>query len=263
MGLFRKKEPAESEPGPAEPGPEIEMEKARADLAGVERDVVKKYSELTALSEKLDRVKTEYDTTVGSLMSERKALAEAKKEAALLEEARGGLAEGVEQKRAQLDQAEIDLGDRKGRIEELDRAHAALAGIKEEADRGRAELHDINRRILESQSALDRARASQAEAEAELHNSGEGLKSARDEVKKLSQERDTMRAEIDLAKKEMKVVRGQMESASEGGAKQHVVEAASAMVSSLTQRLATAERELGVIKKVLERERRERGQDSE
>ena len=60
-----------------------------------------------------------------------------------------------------------------------------------------------------------------------------------------------------MVKKEMKFIANELNATGTKIAEKHVVEAASAVVASMSQKLKAAENELNIVKKVLEKERKE------
>ncbi|MDX1533774.1 MAG: hypothetical protein R3230_06195, partial [Nitrosopumilaceae archaeon] len=109
----------------------------------------------------------------------------------------------------------------------------------------------------ESQSILDQVKEKQKQAEIELQNTSERLKNARSEMQNLASQSESKQSEIGLAKKEMSFIASELSSAGAKNAEKHVVEAASAVVASMSQKLKAAQNELEILKKVLEKERQE------
>ena len=232
------------------PGREKIMGDRQTELGAIEKEILKKRAALTSLFDKLGSVKEEYENAVDNLMDTKKRRNDKRKEVELLTQQQQRLLEQIGSAHLRLDAANIEIMEKKKITAELDKAGVVLAETKSEIAKSQSHADRIREKIIGSQSALDQIVARQQQAEIDLEKTADLLKGAKFEIANL----DSIRAGQSSTMEEKNI---QEPAVTDKAADKQVVEAASAVVASMTQKLRTAEKELAIIKKVLENERRE------
>ncbi len=269
MGFFRKKsaddalKSAESSAAkPAESSPtdeQIRMESQRKQIDSLDVEIGQKRKEVSSLEElvntkqdlrksieeKLADVRKEYDSAVGTLMSTKKELNEKRRNArsatAELENVQDRLtgiiadtasAETIRRKKDdELKSIERQHGKVKAQIAEMERAKSLLEEMKGEITSQQDKNANLNTRIAESEKILQKLEKEKKSALEAVLNTEKSLKAP----------------PVALADNAKNPPLPESKS---------VIEAASAVVASMTQKLRSAENELTVVKNLLQKERK-------
>ena len=235
MGFFgRKKEEENKKDDESILKGELETE-----VEQLQREFRIKQEEITKITEKIETVKSEYDTTVSNLMSIKKEFNQKKMELDIVQREYRETREKIKNSQ--------QIKDTKS-INEFNKTEKEFKKIKEELDKMTKEYEKIKNEITKGQTNLHGIRKQQVEVGKELDEANSRLYNAKEELNKKDKFQDTSIL-TPKEKKDMKV-ESQTSKNSAG-----VIEAASIVVGSLKSKLTTAQKELEQIQGLLEEER--------
>ena len=235
MGFFgRKKEEENKKDDESILKGELETE-----VEQLQREFRIKQEEITKITEKIETVKSEYDTTVSNLMSIKKEFNQKKMELDIVQREYRETREKIKNSQ--------QIKDTKS-INEFNKTEKEFKKIKEELDKMTKEHEKIKNEITNGQTSLHGIRKQQVEVGKELDEANSRLYNAKEELNKKEKFQDTS-VLTPKEKKDMKV-ESQTSKNSAG-----VIEAASIVVGSLKSKLTTAQKELEQIQGLLEEER--------
>ena len=198
-----------------------------------------KQTEITEITEKIQTVKEEYDTTVSNLMSVKKEFNQKKMELDLVQREHREIREKI--KNAQ------QIKDTKS-INEFNKTEKEFKKIKEELDKMIKEQKEIKNEITKGQTTLHGVRKQQIEVGKELDEANSRLYNAKEELNKKDQFQDT---EILTPKEKHEIKDNTLNEKTNAG----IIEAASVVVGSLKSKLTTTQKELEKMQGLLEEER--------
>ena len=234
MGFFSKKK--EEDKKDEESILKVELE---TEVEQLQKEFRIKQEEITKITEKIETVKTEYDTTVSNLMSIKKEFNQKKMELDVVQREYRETREKIKNSQ--------QIKDAKS-INEFNKTEKEFKKIKEELDKMTKEHEKIKNEITNGQTSLHGIRKQQVEVGKELDEANSRLYNAKEELNKKEKFQDTS-VLTPKEKKDMKV-ESQTSKNSAG-----VIEAASIVVGSLKSKLTTAQKELEQIQGLLEEER--------
>ena len=235
MGFFSKKKEEEDKKD-EESILKVELE---TEVEQLQKEFRIKQEEITKITEKIETVKTEYDTTVSNLMSIKKEFNQKKMELDIVQREYRETREKIKNSQ--------QIKDTKS-INEFNKTEKEFKKIKEELDKMTKEHEKIKNEITNGQTSLHGIRKQQVEVGKELDEANSRLYNAKEELNKKDKFQDTS-VLTPKEKKDMKV-ESQTSKNSAG-----VIEAASIVVGSLKSKLTTAQKELEQIQGLLEEER--------
>ena len=235
MGFFSKKKEEEDKKD-EESILKVELE---TEVEQLQKEFRIKQEEITKITEKIETVKTEYDTTVSNLMSIKKEFNQKKMELDIVQREYRETREKIKNSQ--------QIKDTKS-INEFNKTEKEFKKIKEELDKMTKEHEKIKNEITNGQTSLHGIRKQQVEVGKELDEANSRLYNAKEELNKKEKFQDTS-VLTPKEKKDMKV-ESQTSKNSAG-----VIEAASIVVGSLKSKLTTAQKELEQIQGLLEEER--------
>ena len=235
MGFFSKKKEEEDKKD-EESILKVELE---TEVEQLQKEFRIKQEEMTKITEKIETVKTEYDTTVSNLMSIKKEFNQKKMELDVVQREYRETREKIKNSQ--------QIKDTKS-INEFNKTEKEFKKIKEELDKMTKEHEKIKNEITNGQTSLHGIRKQQVEVGKELDEANSRLYNAKEELNKKEKFQDTS-VLTPKEKKDMKV-ESQTSKNSAG-----VIEAASIVVGSLKSKLTTAQKELEQIQGLLEEER--------
>ena len=198
-----------------------------------------KQDEITNITEKIQKVKEEYDTTVSNLMLIKKEFNQKKMELDIVQREYREIREKIKNSQ--------QIKDTKS-INEFNKTEKEFKKIKEELDKMTEEHNEIKEQIIKGQSSLHGIRKQQVEVGKELDKANSRLYNAKKELDRKDQFQDTSI----LTSKEEKDIKGENNSEKTNAG---IIEAASVVVGSLKSKLTTAQKELEQIQGLLEEER--------
>ena len=235
MGFFGKKKEVEIE----ENNESILKEELETEVEGLQNEFRIKQEEITKITEKIQTVKEEYDTTVTNLMLIKKEFNQKKMELDIVQREHRETREKI--KNAQ------QIKDTKT-IDEFNKTENNFKKIKEELDKITKEHKQMKEEITKGQTTLHGIRKQQVEVGKELDEANSRLYNAKQELGEKENFQDTSI----LTPKEKKEITGNNPIEKNNAS---VIEAASIVVGSLKSKLSTAQKELEGIQGLLEEER--------
>jgi len=235
MGFFGKKKEEENK----KDDESILKGELETEVEQLQKEFRIKQEEITKITEKIETVKTEYDTTVSNLMSIKKEFNQKKMELDIVQREYRETREKIKNSQ--------QIKDTKS-INEFNKTEKEFKKIKEELDKMTKEHEKIKNEITKGQTNLHGIRKQQVEVGKELDEANSRLYNAKEELNKKDKFQDTSIL-TPKEKKDMKV-ESQTSKNSAG-----VIEAASIVVGSLKSKLTTAQKELEQIQGLLEEER--------
>ena len=235
MGFFGKKKEEENK----KDDESILKRELETEVEQLQKEFRIKQEEITKITEKIETVKTEYDTTVSNLMSIKKEFNQKKMELDIVQREYRETREKIKNSQ--------QIKDTKS-INEFNKTEKEFKKIKEELDKMTKEHEKIKNEITKGQTNLHGIRKQQVEVGKELDEANSRLYNAKEELNKKDKFQDTSIL-TPKEKKDMKV-ESQTSKNSAG-----VIEAASIVVGSLKSKLTTAQKELEQIQGLLEEER--------
>jgi chromosome segregation ATPase len=234
MGFFGKKKEEDKKDDESILKGELETE-----VEQLQKEFRIKQEEITKITDKIETVKSEYDTTVSNLMSIKKEFNQKKMELDIVQREYRETREKIKNSQ--------QIKDTKS-INEFNKTEKEFKKIKEELDKMTKEHEKIKNEITKDQTSLHGIRKQQVEVGKELDEANSRLYNAKEELNKKDKFQDTSIL-TPKEKKDMKV-ESQTSKNSAG-----VIEAASIVVGSLKSKLTTAQKELEQIQGLLEEER--------
>ena len=235
MGFFGKKKEEEDK----KDDESILKRELETEVEQLQKEFRIKQEEITKITEKIETVKSEYDTTVSNLMSIKKEFNQKKMELDVVQREYRETREKIKNSQ--------QIKDTKS-INEFNKTEKEFKKIKEELDKMTKEHEKIKNEITNGQTSLHGIRKQQVEVGKELDEANSRLYNAKEELNKKEKFQDTS-VLTPKEKKDMKV-ESQTSKNSAG-----VIEAASIVVGSLKSKLTTAQKELEQIQGLLEEER--------
>jgi predicted nucleic acid-binding Zn-ribbon protein len=235
MGFFGKKKEAEIEKN----NESVLKEELETEVESLQNEFRVKQEEIIKITEKIQTVKEEYDTTVTNLMLIKKEFNQKKMELDIVQREHRETREKI--KNAQ------QIKDTKT-IDEFNKTENNFKKIKEELDKITKEHKQMKDEIVKGQTTLHGIRKQQIEVGKELDEANSRLYNSKQELDKKDNFQDTSI----LTPKEEKEIKGNSPIEKNNAS---VIEAASIVVGSLKSKLNTTQKELEEIQGLLEEER--------
>jgi len=235
MGFFGKKKEEENK----KDDESILKGELETEVEQLQKEFRIKQEEITKITEKIETVKTEYDTTVSNLMSIKKEFNQKKMELDIVQREYRETREKIKNSQ--------QIKDTKS-INEFNKTEKEFKKIKEELDKMTKEYEKIKNEITKGQTNLHGIRKQQVEVGKELDEANSRLYNAKEELNKKDKFQDTSI----LTPKEKKDMKVESQTSKNNAG---VIEAASIVVGSLKSKLTTAQKELEQIQGLLEEER--------
>ncbi len=273
MKLFGRGKKEEQEPKDEESGtikeeeiqPEVKIkshedilkEQYENELSYLQKEIRDKTENLESISKKLASVKEEYDIAVSNLMSTKKEINQKRNEIETIQKDHKEILEKIGVIKGQLESVNKQYTEKKSKLDQLEDADASLSEVKKNIAQSNEEYGTIRAQIEETQAILDQVKIKQQEAEVELQNTNSRLKNAREEFSRIQTQKQLQEFNPVMAKKEVQFIENELSSIGNKKESKNVIEAASAVVASMKDKLMAAQKELDVLKRVLEKERKE------
>ncbi|MGY5143845.1 MAG: DNA repair protein [Candidatus Nitrosopumilus sp. bin_32a] len=238
MGFFGKKKAEDIPDNSAEVTLKTELE---AEVEKLQTEFREKQTEIDEINQRINTVKEEYSSTVGSLMLVKKELNQKKMELDIIQRE-------YRETREKAKKAEL-IKDSKS-VEEFNKTKGDHSKIKEELDEFTKKHDEIKEQIEQEQSVLHNIKKQQVEVEKELEEANSRLYNAKSELDKKDTFEDT--SILTHSEKEFIGINNENQKSSAG-----IIEAASAVVGSLKSKLNTTLKELETVQSLLEKEREE------
>jgi len=264
MGLFRRKKKNEiverdiqHEIAEVKSPEQIQKERAQTEIEFINQEIQNKTDNLNSISQKHFAVKEEYDSIVSKLMSTKKELQEKNIEFETMTSQLDELSEKLKNTMTHFESVETENQEKKIVIEELRKSKLELDSIKSQIEKHKSELESLKSKTPSGiQSKLDHTKLMQTQAIKQLEELNSKIKAVRQEMEILQAKNQAKKNEIEVAQNELKFIENELLTVGEKNSKS-VVEAASKIVSSLNTKIQTAQKEIDILKNVLQRERKE------
>jgi chromosome segregation ATPase len=222
---------------------EIESEEKNQD---VEIKILKKEPE--PLSTKFETAKQEYNVTIKNLMDTKKVLNGIKEDIQKSNSEYADIISKIKSTRVELLKANSELQEKTEEIGKTTEEQRKKDSLIQEINNSKMELSEMKEEIKKHNIELESVRT-------KVDNSPD--------VKKMKVERENIeneiiqkRKELDSGFRELKFIKDEMAKSSKNEGTEKIVDAASAVVASMNQKLQTTLTELDAVKKALENERR-------
>ena len=199
------------------------------------------------LSTKIESVKQEYNITIKNLMNAKKELKNVKENIEKSNNDYSDIISKTKSARADLLKTNIELQEK---TEENTKSTDQIKKQNEltrEINDSEEELSKIKEQVTKYKNELESART-------KVDNSPEAKK-MKEEREKLEKEIMQKRKELESGFRELKFIKDEMAKSSKSEGSDKIVDAASAVVASMNQKLQTTLTELNAVKKALENER--------
>jgi chromosome segregation ATPase len=236
MGFFSKKKEVDIQ----ENNESTLKEELETEVEGLQNEFRAKQEEITKITEKIQTVKEEYDTTITNLMLIKKEFNQKKMELDIVQREHRETREKI--KNAQ------QIKDTKI-IDEFNKTENNFKKIKEELDKITKEHKQMKEEITKEQTTLHGIRKQQVEVGKELDEANSRLYNAKQELDEKENFQDTS---ILTLKEKKKITENNPTEKNNAS----VIEAASIVVGSLKSKLSTTQKELEEIQGLLEEERK-------
>ena len=244
MGWFRraKKEDAPDTTPTVDPDDDKRLQDVyntrQEDLRAIDEELVQKHESLKSVMERLESVKKEYDVATSELMARKKELVVCKKDLENLGVERENLLKEIASSKDELAENETD---------------ERLAAVREEVETQRSKVDELKRQADELHLTLESRKTEQRHTEDGLLQATEELTSTREEIQTATKQLEELREEArNLQHAEQASVGAPAESTSIQ--ERNVLEAASAVVASMTRKMQASEEELSKVREMLKNE---------
>ena len=222
---------------------EIESEEKNQDV-GIK--ILKKEPE--PLSTKFESAKQEYNITIKNLMDARKVLNGIKEDIQKSNSEYADIISKIKLTRGELLNVNNELREKTEETEKTAEEYKKQNMLTQEINNSKRELSEIKDEIKKYNRELESVRT-------KVDNSPD-VKKMKEEREKIENEIIQKRKELDSGFRELKFIKDEMAKSSKNEGTEKIVDAASAVVASMNQKLQTTLTELDAVKKALENERR-------
>ena len=200
-----------------------------------------------ALSTKLESAKQEYSVTIGDLMNAKKELKSVKEIIQELNNEHDSIVSRTKSSREELLKVNNELKEKSVESEKSADGHEKQRLVVQEVNNSKMELSKIKDEIKKYSKELESVRT-------KTDNSPD-VKKMKEEREKLENEIIQKRKELESGFRELKFIKDEMAKSNKSEGSDKIVDAASAVVASMNQKLQTTLTELNAVKKALENER--------
>ena len=221
---------------------EIESDEKNQD---VEIKILKKEPE--PLSTKFESAKQEYNVTIKNLMDARKVLNGIKEDIQKSNSEYADIISKIKLTRGELLNVNNELREKTEETEKTAEEYKKQNILTQEINNSKRELSEIKDEIKKYNRELESVRT-------KVDNSPD-VKKMKEEKEQIENEIIQKRKELDSGFRELKFIKDEMAKSSKSEGTEKIVDAASAVVASMNQKLQTTLTELNAVKKALEDER--------
>lgn len=199
---------------------------------------------LQSISKKLTDVKKEYDEAVGKLILVKKDLIQKNKDMNSL-----NTLSSISQK--------TTTSQQNGKIysEKIKKEKDILEDIKSQINKGKKEMEEIKVRKTDSLSELEQLKMEYPATESRLETMFTQIKKSQEELENIETKKQKIMDEINKIKNTNQITN--KNSSDQSKESKHVVEAASAVIASMKNKVNIAEKEIITIRQMLGKERNE------
>jgi len=211
----------------------------------VEVKIQKKEPE--SLSTKFESVKQEYNVTIKNLIDTKKVLSGIKEDIQKSNSEYADIISKIKSTRVELLKANSELQEKTEEIGKTTEEQRKKDSLIQEINNSKMELSEMKEEIKKHNIELESVRT-------KVDNSPD-VKKMKGEREKIENEIIQKRKELDSGFRELKFIKDEMAKSSKSEGTEKIVDAASAVVASMNQKLQTTLTELNAVKKALEDER--------
>ena len=200
-----------------------------------------------SLSIKFEAIKQEYNVTIGNLMNAKKELKSIKEN---IQKSNGEYADIISKiklSRVDLLKTNNELQEKTDETVKTEEEYRKQNLLTQEINDSKRKLSEIKDEIMKYSKDLESVRSN-------ADNSPD-VKKMKEEREKLENEITQKRKELESGFRELKFIKDEMVKSSKSEGTEKIVDAASAVVASMNQKLQTTLTELDAVKKALENER--------
>jgi len=224
----------------------VEIESDEKNQVGVK--IQKKEPE--SLSTKFESVKQEYNSTIKNLMDTKKVLNGIKEDIKKSNSEYTDIISKIKSTRAELLKMNNELQKKTEENTKITDESKKQNILAQEISSSKRELSEIKNEIEKYNSELESVRINA--------NNSPDFKKMMEEKEKLENEIKQKRKDLESGFREIKFIKDEMVKSSKTEGTDKIVDAASAVVASMNQKLQTTLTELNAVKKALENERAQR-----
>ena len=207
-----------------------------------------------SLSTKFESVKQEYNVTIKNLMDAKKVLSGIKEDIQKSNSEYTDIISKTKLARVELLKTNNELQKKTEGNAKITEEHKKQNLLTEEISNSKRELSEIKDEIKKYNSELESVRTN-------ADNSPD-FKKMREEKEKLENEIIQKRKDLDSGFRELKFIKDEMAKSGKKEGTDKIVDAASAVVASMNQKLQTTITELNAVKQALEKERAQRNKSA-
>jgi len=200
-----------------------------------------------SLSAKFESVKQEYNVTIKNLMDAKKVLNGIKEDIQKSNSEYTDIISKIKLTRGELLNVNNELREKTEETEKTAEEYKKQNMLTQEINNSKRELSEIKDEIKKYNKELESVRT-------KADNSPD-VKKMKGEREKIENEIIQKRKELDSGFRELKFIKDEMTKSSKSEGTEKIVDAASAVVASMNQKLQTTLTELNAVKKALEDER--------
>jgi len=219
-----------------------------------ETKVQTRKEEPESLSTKFDSVKQEYNITIKNLMNAKKELKDLKEDIEKSNNDYSDIISRVKSSRVELLKTNSELQEKTEENTKSTEQTKKQSVLTQEINDSRRELSEIKEQINQYKNELESVRT-------KVDNSPDAKK-MKEEREKLEKEIMEKRKEIESGFRELKFIKDEMAKSSKNEGTDKIVDAASAVVASMNQKLQTTITELNAVKEALKKERAQRNKST-
>ena len=199
------------------------------------------------LSTKFESAKQEYNVTIKNLMDAKKVLNGIKEDIQKSNSEYADIISKIKSTRVELLKANSELQEKTEEIGKTTEEQRKKDSLIQEINNSKRELSEMKDEIKKCNIELESVRT-------KVDNSPD-VKKMKGEREKIENEIIQKRKELDSGFRELKFIKDEMAKSSKSEGTEKIVDAASAVVASMNQKLQTTLTELNAVKKALEDER--------
>jgi uncharacterized coiled-coil DUF342 family protein len=199
---------------------------------------------------KFESVKQEYNIIIKNLMDAKKELKNINENIQKSNSEYANIVSKTKFARIELLKANSELQKKTEEDEKATEGYKKQKLLIQETNNSKKELSEIKNEIVKYTKELEYVRTN-------VDNSP-NIKKLKEEREKIKNEINQKRMELESGFRELKFIKDEMVKSSKSGGSEKIVDAASAVVASMNQKLQTVLTELEAVKKALENERIQR-----
>ena len=200
-----------------------------------------------SISKKLQLVKEEYNEVVGNLMHAKREQKNMMEKIQKSNNEYEGLKNGIKSLQEDLLKVNNEFREKNEKLGKVMEEYKKYSQVIQEINNSKKEVLELKAEIKKYNNELESVKAKT--------DSFPEINKMRWEKKKLENEIIQKRKEFEDSIKELKFVRSEIANAGKNKESTNVVDAASAVVASMKQKLQNTQKELDLVKKALEQER--------